>query len=601
MKNQRTPGRGVRAALAALATGAMVAGLAAVGAAPAVAAEQTPSAVNGYRNVGYFAQWGVYGRDFKAKQLQTSGTAADLTHINYAFGNINYQTLECFIANKAQGTGPNGSDGAGDAWADFGMGYTAANSVAGTADTWDQPLAGSFNQMKQLKAKNPNLKVMISLGGWTWSKNFSKAAATDASRKKFVKSCVDLYLRGNLPVIDGRGGPGAAAGVFDGIDIDWEWPGSQNGEVGNHVDEVNDKANFTALLKEFRTQIDALTAENGHPYQLSAFLPANPADIAAGGWNDPENFKYLDFGNVQGYDLHGAWNPTLTGHQANLFDDPADTRAAHQRFSVDKAVKEYLKTGISPKQLGIGLAAYGRGWQGATSADAWGPATAAGPGTWEKGNEDYDKLKTLGTEYYDPAIGAAWRYDGNQWWSYDNAQSTTRKGQYIAELGLGGGMWWELDGDRNGELIGTLADKLRASATGPATDPVYDGGGGGDGGGGDGGGDGACTAPAWNSTAVYTGGAKVSHEGSEYTAQWWTQGGVPGSDSAWKLVGACEPGGGDGGDGGDGGGETAPAWNATTAYTGGQVVSHEGASYRAKWWTQGDEPGASAWGPWELQ
>ena len=62
--------------------------------------------------------------------------------------------------------GPTGSDGAGDAWADFGMGYTAANSVAGVADTWDQPLAGSFNQLKQLKAKHPDLKVMISIGGW---------------------------------------------------------------------------------------------------------------------------------------------------------------------------------------------------------------------------------------------------------------------------------------------------------------------------------------------------------------------------------------------------------------------------------------------------
>ncbi|TPW65474.1 chitinase, partial [Schumannella sp. 10F1B-5-1] len=87
-----------------------------------------------------FAQWGVYGRGYKLSQLERSGGAADLTHLNYAFGNIHYQSLECFIANKAQGTGPNGSDGAGDAWADFGMGYSAADSVSGAADTWDQPL-----------------------------------------------------------------------------------------------------------------------------------------------------------------------------------------------------------------------------------------------------------------------------------------------------------------------------------------------------------------------------------------------------------------------------------------------------------------------------
>ena len=253
-------------AVALAATAALLAGLVA-GVAPAQAAAPPAAAsaaaaptathpgdsdVNGYRNVGYFTQWGVYGRDFTLKKVQDSGAAADLTHINYSFGNIHHETLTCFMANKAQGTGPNGSDGAGDAWADYGMGYTAASSVAGVADAWDQPLAGSFNQLKQLKAKNPQLRAMISLGGWTWSKNFSKAAATDASRTKFVSSCIDLYLKGNLPVVDGRGGPGAAAGVFDGIDIDWEWPGSLNGEVGNHVDVANDARNFRLLLAEFR-------------------------------------------------------------------------------------------------------------------------------------------------------------------------------------------------------------------------------------------------------------------------------------------------------------------------------------------------------------
>ena len=164
---QRKLRRGFNAALATLATAATVATFATVATAPAAAAQsepgitaEAPSAINGYRNVGYFTQWGVYGRNFQAKQLDVSGAAADLTHINYSFGNIHHQTLECFIANKAQGTGPNGSDGAGDAWADYGMGYTAANSVAGVADKWDQPMAGSFNQLKQLKAKYPNLSLI---------------------------------------------------------------------------------------------------------------------------------------------------------------------------------------------------------------------------------------------------------------------------------------------------------------------------------------------------------------------------------------------------------------------------------------------------------
>ncbi|MFD5225163.1 glycosyl hydrolase family 18 protein [Microbacterium sp. NPDC058342] len=542
----RRPRRGIVAALAGAAVAATIAATFSV---PAATAAENPApdaaaSVNGYRSVGYFAQWGVYGRNFKVKQLETSGAADDLTHINYAFGNIHHETLKCFIANKAQGDGPNGSDGAGDAWADFGMGYDAASSVSGAADTWDQPLAGSFNQLKQLKQKHPNLKVMISLGGWTWSKNFSKAAATDASRKAFVSSCIDLYIKGNLPVIDGRGGPGAAAGVFDGIDIDWEWPGSQNGNVGNHVDEANDKANFTALLKEFRTQLDAYGATNGKHYLLSAFLPANPADITAGGWNDPENFTYLDYGNVQGYDLHGAWDAALTGHQGNLFDDPDDPRQPERRFNADKAVQLYLGAGIDPKQLGLGMAAYGRGWKGATSAEPWGTANGAAPGTWEEGNEDYDKLKTVGTDHYDPVTGSAWRYDGNQWWSYDNVRSIERKAQYTLDLGLGGGMFWVLDGDRNGELIGAYADKLRTGAPGDGDTPgggTDPGEGGTDPGeGGTDPGEGACAA-AWASDAVYTGGSVVSYQGSEYRAKWWTQNETPGATQwgPWELLSAC--------------------------------------------------------------
>lgn len=167
----------------------------------------------------YFAQWGVYSRSFKMKHVAAMPSSSQLTFINYAFGNI-YQKnggYECGIVNKLE----SGQGDGGDAWADFGMGYSTADSVDGVADTWDQPLAGSFNQLRKLKQRLPKLRAFISLGGWTWSKWFSKAAETDALRKQLVSSCIDVYLRGNLPIVDGRGGNGSAAGVFDGIDIDW--------------------------------------------------------------------------------------------------------------------------------------------------------------------------------------------------------------------------------------------------------------------------------------------------------------------------------------------------------------------------------------------
>ncbi|GAA4731237.1 hypothetical protein GCM10023216_24090 [Isoptericola chiayiensis] len=606
------PRRGARRIAAALTSTAVVlaGALGTVAASSASAAETSAgdSAINGYRNVGYFTQWGVYGRDFQVKDLVTSGAADQLTHINYSFGNIHHQSLECFVANKAQGTGPNGSDGAGDAWADFGMSYSAADSVSGVGDVWDQPLAGSFNQLKQLKEAYPHVKVMLSLGGWTWSKNFSRAAATQQSRENFVSSCIDLYIKGDLPVIDGRGGPGAAAGVFDGIDIDWEWPGSNNGLEGNYVDEENDAENFRLLLAEFRSQLDAYGTETGEDYLLSAFLPANPADIAAGGWNDPRNFDSLDFGNIQGYDLHGAWDPTLTGHQGNLYDDPADPREPSRQFSVEKAVQEYTGAGIDPAQLGLGMAMYGRGWKGVDSADAWGAATDAGPGTWEAGNEDYDILKNLGTEYYDPEVGAAWRYDGDQWWTLDTPDTVAQKSQYIRDTGLGGAMWWDLSGDEEAELLDAVDAGLFTGPAGPVTvpdqpdptpepttdpttdptpDPTTD--------------PGDCSAEAWTAGS-YSGGAVVAHEGHEWEAKWWTVQEPSAGATEWTDLGACgapdptaspEP-----TDPPQPGECSAATWTAGSAYSGGAVVAHAGHEWRAKWWTQ-DEPATSQWGAWE--
>ncbi|RPF19751.1 glycosyl hydrolase family 18 protein [Myceligenerans xiligouense] len=592
--------RTVVASLAALAVAGAGAFTALATSANAEEPEAGTTAVNGYRNVAYFTQWGVYGRDYQVKDIVDAGIADELTHINYAFGNIHHETLECFEANKAQGEGPNGSDGAGDAYADYGKSYTAAESVSGVADSWDQPLAGSFNQLKQLKEQNPDLKVMISLGGWTWSKNFSLAAATPESRANFVSSCVDQYIKGNLPVIDGRGGEGAAAGVFDGFDIDWEWPGSQNGAEGNHVDPENDAANFKALLAEFRSQLDAYGAQTGEHYELSAFLPANPEDIAAGGWNDPEIFDSLDFGNLQGYDLHGAWDADLTGHQGNLYPDPADPREPSRQFSIEESLAEYTGNGVDPAQLTLGMAMYGRGWTGATRSDAWGSATGAAPGTYEAGNEDYDILKNLGTEYFDEQVGAAWRYDGTQWWSLDTPQSVTQKARWIKDQGLSGAMWWELSGDETGDLPAVVAAEFGSGDPGPdptddptdeptdeptddPTGPPAD----------------DCTSAPWDAAAVYTGGDTASHGGHEWEARWWTQGETPGGADVWADLGACSGDPGPDPTGDPGTGDCPAAWTAGTAYTGGDEAEYGGHVWRAKWWTQGDTPGAGEWGPWE--
>ncbi|MEU8267267.1 glycosyl hydrolase family 18 protein [Sphaerisporangium sp. NPDC049002] len=426
---------------------------------------------SGYARVGYFVQWGIYGRQYFVRNLDTTGAAAKLTHLNYAFGNIDPVNLTC-LNGVTKGTtanpqDPNQGDGAGDADADYGRPMSAAQSVDGVADTGWENLRGNYNQLRKLKAKYPQLKVLISLGGWTYSKYFSDVAATDASRRKFVSSCVDMYIKGNLPVYNAAGGPGSAAGIFDGIDLDWEWPGAE-GHPGNHV-SPNDKANNTLLIAEFRRQLDALTQETGKRYQLTAFTPADPAKIAAG-WDLPQVAKSLDIFNIQGYDFHGAgsdnsWEPNRTGHQGNLYADTDDPYSFH--FSVENAVNLYLQAGVNPRKLTIGLAYYGRGWQGVADGGKlgeWQAASGAAPGQFaeEAGTRGYANL-VAGvpgcTVQHDTQSVATYCFTGNggQWWSFDDTWSIARKTAWLRTKGLLGAMIWEMSGDP-----GTLTTALDA-------------------------------------------------------------------------------------------------------------------------------------------
>ncbi|MFI0939681.1 glycosyl hydrolase family 18 protein [Streptomyces sp. NPDC021020] len=427
----------------------------------------------GYAKVGYFVQWGIYGRQYFVKNLDTSGAAAKLDVINYAFGNVDPTNLTC-LQGVTKGTtadpeDPSQGDGAGDAEADYGRAFPASQSVNGQADDGWGALRGNFNQLKELKAKYPHLKVVMSLGGWTYSKYFSDVAATDASRKKFVKSCIDTYIKGNLPSYEGAGGAGVAAGIFDGFDIDWEWPGSPDGHPGNHY-SANDKANLTALLAEFRTELDAL---GGNHLLLTAFTPADPNKIAQG-WDLPQVSKSLDIENVQGYDFHGSgsdnsWEPNRTGHQANLYADP--TSPVPDDFSADKAIQTYLDAGVSPRKLTLGLPFYGRGWQQVTDGGVhgvWQAANGAAPGQFaeEAGTRGYSNL-VAGvpglTVYHDEQAVATYGYTGSggQWWSFDDAWSIGKKAQYITSHHLLGAMIWEMSGDTsNGSLLGALTTGL---------------------------------------------------------------------------------------------------------------------------------------------
>ncbi len=192
----------------------------------------------------------------------SEGGAADrLTNLNYAFGNVS-EDGKCFIRNEA---------GVGDAFADFQRAYSADESVDGVADSDTQALRGNFNQLRKLQQKHPQLKVLISLGGFTWSKFFSNAALTAESRRQFARSCIDLYIKGNLPLLpdSNAGGTGVGAGVFDSIDIDWEYPAAE-GAAGNVV-RPEDTRNFTLMLAELRRQLDEL-GRGSHRHYLERWI-----------------------------------------------------------------------------------------------------------------------------------------------------------------------------------------------------------------------------------------------------------------------------------------------------------------------------------------
>jgi chitinase len=415
--------------------------------------DNVPTTVGGKQVGSYFTQWGIYGRNYHVKNIDTSGSAAKLTFINYAFGNV-YADGRCGIVTRAE----SGNGDGGDAYADYQKSYDAASSVDGVGDTWDQPLKGNFNQLKKLKARHPQLKLFISLGGWSWSKNFSRFSTTAAARQTMVASCIDVYLKGNLPVGDGAGGPGAAAGVFDGIDIDWEYPGG-GGQTYNTA-SPEDKQNFTLLLAEFRRQLDQLEAQTGRNLLLTIAAGAGPDKI-----DNTEPGRYsqsLDWINLMTYDFHGGFEPQgPAAFQSNYFLDPNNpaTGVAHT-YAGETAVQKLLAAGVPAQKIVLGIPFYGRGWTGVGSANNGLYQRATGParGTYEQGIEDYKVLAPRNApKFYDSITGQMWTYNGVEFWSFDDARVIATKINVVNTQGLGGLFSWSLDGD---DSTGTLVKEI---------------------------------------------------------------------------------------------------------------------------------------------
>ncbi|ARF58899.1 glycoside hydrolase family 18 protein [Streptomyces gilvosporeus] len=406
---RRAPHRLIAAATA-LCTAAL-AGLLLTGSASAHPTGATPhtAAAAGGKVVGYFTNWGVYDRNYHVKNIETSGSAGKLTHINYAFGNV--QGGKCAI---------------GDSYADYDQAYTADQSVDGKADTWDDgALRGNFNQLRKLKKMHPDLKVIWSFGGWTWSGGFGEAAKNPEA---FAQSCYDL-------VKDKRW-----ADVFDGIDIDWEYPNA----CGLSCD-TSGKDAFTNVMKALREKF-------GKDQLVTAAITADASD---GGKMDAADYagaaQYVDWYNPMTYDYFGAWDakgPTAPHSPLSSYNG-----IPKAGFNTTDTITKLKKLGVPADKLLLGIGFYGRGWQGVTQDAPGGTATGAAPGKYEAGIDDYKVLKDRC-----PATGkvggTAYAKCGDQWWSYDTPETIGSKMAFKDAQGLGGTFFWELSGDTaNGELI----------------------------------------------------------------------------------------------------------------------------------------------------
>lgn len=297
----------------------------------------------------------------------------------------------------------------------------------------------NFKILNSLKERNPDLKILISVGGWTWSGNFSDMALTEESRNKFAKSAVEFVRKYKL----------------DGVDIDWEYPGLPG--IGNpHRPE--DKENFTLLLKAIREELDKYEKQDNKHYLTT--IAAGAFDKFVNATDMGEAAKYLDFVNLMTYDFCEAEMDSIASHHTCLYTNPQ----APKNRSTHHAVQIFHEAGVPLHKIVIGSAFYGR---------SWGEVASENNGLFQTGepvriNSSYKSIRSELTgdggfqRYWDDVAKAPYLYSDSAkiFISYDDTVSVKLKCDYINENKLRGIMFWEYHGDYQNELLNVMSDKL---------------------------------------------------------------------------------------------------------------------------------------------
>lgn len=267
----------------------------------------------------------------------------------------------------------------------------------------------------RVKERFPELKVLLAVGGWTWSGRFSDAALTEGSRRRFAASALGLMERHG----------------FDGFDIDWEYP--VTGGLPENVRRPEDRENFTLLLEELRRTFDAAEDRLGRRLLLTSAQSASRKPIEA---LETDRFhRHVDWIHLMTYDFHGSWHP-VPGHNSDL-------------KTTEEAVRLHLDRGFPAGKIVVGTPLYAHQWRKAADG-AW----AAGPVLWW---DQAEALAAPGAARFDAGLGASWIEDAGRFVTWDSAEALAAKKDLVVRLGLGGLMTWQITGDPEGRQLARMA------------------------------------------------------------------------------------------------------------------------------------------------
>ena len=349
--------------------------------------------------IGYYPCWQWYDRG----QLVNPKTIKydKYTVINYAFFKPN----------------PDGTIVGTDKWAD-------ENLLEGQINWTTSPTSHYPNTSLVDLAHKSGVKVLISIGGWTLSDDFSTIAADEKKRQKFAAECrrlVEFYK-------------------IDGIDIDWEYPGN-----AEHKGTPDDKENFTFLMTNIRQELEDLGQKNGQKYQLTAAFGANSDNMTSIEWS--KIYPILDGINLMTYDYNGSWSKQAA------HNSPLTSASGGVQISVAELMEKY---NVPSEKISVGVAFYGRSVKtSVTPKLASNTILKEDLKTFKQdvGSPLYYNIlekKFLFTEHWDESAKVPYLTGkGNlrTFLSYDNPRSVALKAQFAVEKNLRGVILWEMTGD----------------------------------------------------------------------------------------------------------------------------------------------------------